>query len=269
MRQKLPEGIDMVLDYEEGKVLILDSNRKTAMFIRIDGLPEAPPNFFERLKFGIEKLKGLPDATVESVGRTVIDDRDCVGLRVYVGQSADVTIWSEVEGNLPVLVIADRLYGETRAVFSNFDFDTEIDESLFSMEVPDGYTLQDQAQADFANPTEQDLVEGLRIWADLIGGLFPPKLSLGVIQEQSGVIEQRFKENRVPDAEQVKMMVQIVRGLTFVQKIKGGWEYAGEGVQLGEGEKAIFWYQPEDGDNYHVIYGDLRVEELPPENMAK
>jgi hypothetical protein len=269
LRQKLPEGIDIIIDYEEGKLLILDSNRKTAMFVEMGGLPEAPPNFFERVKWGVERLKNSPDASVESLGTEEIDGRNAVGIRVYIGQSIDMRLWSDPETNLPLRIVIEKMFGQTRAVFSNFDFDAVIDESLFSMEVPEGYTQQEQAQIDLANTTEEDLIRGLGIWADLTDGLFPPKLDMGIIQEQGPIIDKKFKERQVADAEQVKMMMVIVRGLKFVQEIKGDWHYAGRGIKFGDADTAIFWYRPKDSETYRVIYGDLGVEDVAPENLPK
>jgi len=178
-------------------------------------------------------------------------------------------LWSDPETNLPLRIIIEKIFGQTRGVFSNFDFDAVIDESLFSMEVPEGYTQQEEAQIDLANTTEEDLIRGLGIWADLTDGLFPPKLDLGIIQEQEPIIDKKFKERQVADAEQIKTMSQIVRGLKFVQEIKGDWHYAGKGIEFGDADTAIFWYRPKDSETYRVIYGDLRVEDVAPEDLPK
>jgi hypothetical protein len=41
----------------------------------------------------------------------------------------------------------------------------------------------------------------------------------------------------------------------------------GEGVKLGDANKAIFWYRPEGATNYRVVYGDLSVKDMAPENL--
>jgi hypothetical protein len=45
--------------------------------------------------------------------------------------------------------------------------------------------------------------------------------------------------------------------------------YAGNGVKLGDAETAIFWYLPEGSETYRVIYGDLSVKDVTPENLPK
>ncbi len=47
------------------------------------------------------------------------------------------------------------------------------------------------------------------------------------------------------------------------------WTYRGNGVRLGETETPIFWYRPEDSETYRVIYGDLHVEDVYPENLPQ
>jgi hypothetical protein len=45
--------------------------------------------------------------------------------------------------------------------------------------------------------------------------------------------------------------------------------YAGNGVKVGEADKAIFWYLPEGSGAYRVIYGDLSVKDVAEENLPK
>ena len=52
-------------------------------------------------------------------------------------------------------------------------------------------------------------------------------------------------------------------------KGEGKWYYRGKGVKLGEADKAIFWYRPKGSKTYRVIYGDLRVEDVAPENLPE
>ena len=45
--------------------------------------------------------------------------------------------------------------------------------------------------------------------------------------------------------------------------------YAGAGVKLGDADKAIFWYRQKDAKTYRVIYGDLSVKDVAPEDLPK
>jgi len=65
--------------------------------------------------------------------------------------------------------------------------------------------------------------------------------------------------------------MKLSRHLLFIRFFKGQgeWHYAGSGVKFGEADKAIFWYQPEGSETYRVIYGDLHVEDVAPENLSE
>ncbi len=62
---------------------------------------------------------------------------------------------------------------------------------------------------------------------------------------------------------------QSKRGTMFLMKMKpdSHWHYAGAGVSLGDTKTAIFWYQPAGFKTYRVIYGDLRVKDVAPEDL--
>ncbi len=60
--------------------------------------------------------------------------------------------------------------------------------------------------------------------------------------------------------------------MLFHQMLDNGgcdWHYAGAGVKLGDAEKAIFWYQPQGSDTCRVVYGDLNVKDVAPEDLPK
>ena len=58
--------------------------------------------------------------------------------------------------------------------------------------------------------------------------------------------------------------------MMFTQIInKTEWHYAGTGVKLGDAETAILWYRPQGSHTYHVIYGDLSIADVAPEDLPK
>ena len=45
--------------------------------------------------------------------------------------------------------------------------------------------------------------------------------------------------------------------------------YAGGGVKIGTPDRPILWYKPTGAEKYRVIYADLSVKELAPEDVKK
>ena len=54
---------------------------------------------------------------------------------------------------------------------------------------------------------------------------------------------------------------RILKGLYFAQekKIDNNWTYVGDGVELGDAETPICWWEIKGSDQYRVIYGDLSI----------
>ncbi len=83
--------------------------------------------------------------------------------------------------------------------------------------------------------------------------------------------DQGLKRAGLTDEQQLEIATQFGQGYVFIRFFKGQgqWQYAGQGVKLGDGSKAIFWYQPQESETWRVIYGDLRVEDVAAENLPQ
>ena len=149
-------------------------------------------------------------------------------------------------------------------------FDVDLDETLFSMEVPAGYTEQQTQQLDLFGSTEEDFIEGLRVWTEYIGdGEFPEDVSLEHFVKQTPMLQKKFEKLDLSDEEELEVGMKFQRHIMFIRFFKGEgkWHYAGKGVKLGEADKAIFWYRPKGSPTYRVVYGDLSVKDIEAENL--
>jgi outer membrane lipoprotein-sorting protein len=61
----------------------------------------------------------------------------------------------------------------------------------------------------------------------------------------------------------------IFKGFEMVNDLpaKSDWHYSGADVNLGDANTVIFRYRPEDSVNFRVIFGDLTVEDVAPEDL--
>jgi hypothetical protein len=149
------------------------------------------------------------------------------------------------------------------------------------MEVPAGYTMKDIAihitevpapDNHWSNATEEDLVESLRIWAEIIlDGAFPDAIGTDHFLKQAAPLGSKMASLRLPVSEGEQLFHKFQRGMIFLQKFEFGvkWGYAGKGVKLGDADKIILWYQPQGSNTYRAIYGDLHVEDSSPEDLPK
>jgi hypothetical protein len=157
-------------------------------------------------------------------------------------------------------------------VLKNFQFDVHVDESQVSMEVPEGYKLE-ETEIDFTKGTEEDFIESLRIWAEvLLDGKFPEVVGTEQYMKTMPLLGEKLVQSGLSDEEVGKKVGMIFpRAMFFLQtlEIDGKYHYAGKGVKLGDADKAIFWYRPKGAEKYRVIYGDLSVKDVSKEDLPK
>ena len=258
-----------IIDLENAKLLTLDPKSKGAFYMDIKGpIQEGTKNILGLVRNTINDLKEHPDSQ-ENLGKNQIDGREVVGFLVR-GQNEKITIWADPDTAKPVRM--ELLFGQLFGIIKNIEFDVPVDESLVSMEPPAGYTLAD-IEYKMNQFTEQDFVESLRIWAEFVlDGRFPETLSQEDYLKTSPLLVEKLFQAKVSKEEGPRIGMTFGRGMMFFQvTLVGGsdWHYAGNGVKLGDAEKAIFWYRPEGSGAYRVIYGDLSVKDISPENLPK
>jgi hypothetical protein len=153
----------------------------------------------------------------------------------------------------------------------NVRFDVPMDESLFRMDVPEGYRLQ-ETKMDLFGSTEADFIEGLRILAERYGdGQFPDSVALEDFMKRIPQMQEKEKQFELTPEEDAVLTAAIQKHILFLRFFQGQgkWYYRGKGVRLGDAGTPIFWYRPRDSATYRVIYGDLRVEDVAPEDLPE
>ena len=270
---KLDTRVTVILDLETLKQLSLVPKEKAAVYIDIKGVKEKPPNYLEMIRNLISKLDEEPAFTVENLGRQKVDGQEAIAFHA-AGPGMELTIWADPETALPIKI--EQKQKHIHVVCTDFHFNTELDASLFSMEVPEGYNLI-ETEIDVTGSTEKELIEALRIWAEmLLEGTFPNDFSrVEFINKMVPVLQEREKteESKVSDEEKMQLGLKINKGLMFVElnlvKHERDWHYVGGGVKFGDAEQPVCWYRPKDSETYHVIYGDLSVREVPSDELPE
>ena len=257
----------IIIDLETGRILTMNVSKKEAAYVDLKGLPSIP-NYLEVLKNIINMLQDSPHFEVEELGQQEIQGQSVIGFRA-IHPKAEITIWADSETALPVQI--EQIEPQLKVVCKNVKFDSPMDDSLFSMDVPDGYELQ-QVELDLMGSTEQDFVEGLRIRAEVFGdGWFPESVAVEDYIKEAPEIEKKMGELGLSDEEETELGMKISLHLLFIRFFKGQgqWRYAGKGVKLGDGDTPIFWYQSEGSDTYRVIYGDLSIQDVARQDLPQ
>ena len=71
------------------------------------------------------------------------------------------------------------------------------------------------------------------------------------------------------EASVMRQSVDDIMRFIGIISLQGKWIYGGRGVRVGEADTPIFWYRPKESETYHVIYGDLHVENVDPEDLPE
>lgn len=276
--------IVIISNSQQGEAVYLDPKEKTATVGEMenteksDYLERQVMLFFNTREY-IRNALETEYKTVKPLGKRTIDGRTAVGHKISE-HLRDVTVWVDVETQLPIRVETSVMLWNgitSTKIMDHFAFDVDLDEALFSLEIPKDYTIEKGIlKVDVARPAEKDIVEMFRVWTEATSGEFPSALEIDAMEEfhraQSNRIVQRVQASKPVDAwPMVHESSAVVRGFVFVRALRASsnWSYAGEGVKLGEADKAVFWYRPEGSQAYRVIYGDLSIKEMAEKGLPR
>jgi len=266
----------LILDLDNAKMLTLDPPSKGAAYIDIKGpIGEGTKSILDLIRNIVTRLKEQDELPVQELGQQEIDGRKAIGFFLADKPHIELTIWADPKTALPIrieMLLGQSFLGQTRYILKNIEFNVPVDELLVSMDVPAGYKLSDQ-EFDMSQFTEQDFVTTLRFWAEhFLDGNFPERLNLEDLMNVTGRIGEKIDKLDISEQEKMQLGMTFGRGFVFFQQMGPNgvdWHYAGKDVKLGDAETTVFWYQPKGSQTYRVIYGDLHVEDVAPENLPE
>ncbi len=168
--------ITSITDFNAGKTLLLFHHNQTGVikeepFLNKNTAGSGVLYFCTR---PIENLWNVRDGTEQRLGKKEIDGQKVTGFRVLQEDrhfEYDITIWADSKSGVPVLV-EEQSYPSIKLTMKNFDLDVELDEELFSLDLPEGYTLAYQEDLEELQvKTEQSaeakkIVRMLELWSE-------------------------------------------------------------------------------------------------------
>ena len=270
MRTTTADGFVTVMDWTRVRGISIWPTRK--QFIAFEATnfrhdPEKDPFMV------IENLRTMSYKADQMLGEMEVDGRILQGFRV-VEEGVTNTIW--IDPKTEELVRVEMEFTNApgmNKIMTDFQFNVELDDSLFSLTPPAGFTPL-EVQADVSKVTEQDLIDYLRSWSGWTkNGRFPPTLVGAELPKIAAEMARqgKFGEGQTSEQQHDQDAITMYRGIMFVTQLpaESNWRYAGENVSYGDADTPIFWYRPEGSETYRVIYGDLSVKDVAPENLPK
>jgi hypothetical protein len=159
-------------------------------------------------------------------------------------------------------------------------YNADLDESLFSLEPPEGYTVEVKRRPQV---TEKEMVDYLGVLADYNNKTFPDQLFPFVFAndkftmdrinkiEDKAEDERTAAEQKLIDTFEHYKLAGLNRMPTthFVEDhtVKNSFQYLGKGVKLGDKERIVCWYKLKGSNTYRAVYGDLSVRDVALEDL--
>jgi len=111
--------------------------------------------------------------------------------------------------------------------------------------------------------------------AGFFDGEFPPTIELSGLQQ---AMRQYVKDNNLSEEEKEERLIPVsdywTRAVWYLNSLRHGlkvkdFQYRGSGVKLADNNTPILWWQYQDSPTYRVIYGDLTIKDLRPDELPK
>lgn len=129
-----------IVDTGKGKALALDTVKKTG---------KVYPSKSEMLDIydAFRNFRDRVDFSVEEIGNRQVGDKQAIGFKLKKeDENRETIVWADPETKLPILIEATFEDAEGQIlqhIITDIVFDVELDKSLFSLEPPKGYKLQE------------------------------------------------------------------------------------------------------------------------------
>jgi outer membrane lipoprotein-sorting protein len=157
-------------------------------------------------------------------------------------------------------------------------YDADLDESIFSLEPPEGYTVKTVETKRRIQVTEKEMIEYLGIMADYNNKTFPDQLSPYIFTtDRTNKIwekaegERTAAEQKFIETESYYMGIGLTVKPTYLfvkdHTVKDSFRYIGKGAKLGDKERIVCWYKLKGSNTYRAVYGDLSVRDVALEDL--
>ena len=228
-------------------------------------------------KLGRREINGV---TVEGVQSNDVSPTEGVpggaGLMEGLeGLSTKVTasLWVDVASGWPVEItfdITDENGGEQMTiVVSDFQWDAQIDPTTFASVIPEGYELMYKVNAENLEEGNQ-LVEGLKYFAQINDGKYPAKLSIrDVVGEIGNIYRAKSGDPSFQiDDSQVSTLKYGAQYFGTLQTEGKDPVYNGQTVTAADADKILLRWKMDNGQ-YRVILGDLQIKDVNAAQLAQ
>ncbi len=266
-------------EFSDGKTWIVDCPSRTRLFLKASEMTARIDKSVDSASLSaldpLADLRGLAETQGRFIGRTEHAGRPA-WLYQVVREDELMSIWVEPEDDRPVRMESRAKTGgggEFIVALDNFAWNVPLDDSMFSLALPPGYTLKDEAPS---SATDEALViDLLRTCAAMADGALPEKLDKGILSSLVQADQKRRNPGSISATQEASGMIAAdevakgyyrvcMRGLTAIERLKQGgqWLYVGAGAKLGDKDRMLCWWRKTGSHTITAVYADLQARQL-------
>lgn len=173
-------GQAVIMDNSKKKALIIKPGQTSAVEIDLTSMPTGRWQLIL-----VDLLRSLPEEVDEALGKKQLDGRTVQGFRVIKrgdGYKFTDDIWIDARTDeLVRMEIVNGMDGGSRTILSDFQFDVNLDKSLFSTDLPKDFKgKRTYLNTETPKPTEGDFIDFLiqSVETFSLDGCFPPAVNI-------------------------------------------------------------------------------------------
>ena len=259
-RMQMSPDMAVITDITTGHSLMLNNKEKTATVMVLD---MAIPSHRPAAENYIEYFKKLAEGKGEPAGEETINGVKAKKFKVRIA-GWDAMIFADAKTGSPIKVEYENVMGASHLTMSDFNFDANLDPAMFSVDPPADYKIEKETlhvNRDLA----ENVVPVLKFYAQHSDGHFPKDLN-----NWADFIKKLFPAGSTTapvDTQGIMSNVGAITALLSEYQKGKTYDYLPNNGKLGDSDKVIFWYQPEDSKTYKAIYGDMHIAEVTADKL--
>ncbi|MCP4258616.1 MAG: hypothetical protein GY774_14115 [Planctomycetes bacterium] len=252
-----------------------------------------------------EMIKQIMNCEYTELGKSVIDGVEVEGFQTtdpaYFAGAAEEgtsTLWVDAETWLPVRSEVDFKMGEQTSVHSvtyDYQWDIPVNASEFQPVIPEDFTAFATDGMKMPGMSEQDAIEGLKLFAEM-SGRYPEKITLVELGQEILALSQDVENMKdltdrlkklTEELSQTQMTKEEIRNAVMKKSMEimqpmqsPGWFYMmlvtdkkepvynGESVGPDDAEAVLMRWKVSE-NRYRVIFGDLSTLDVSYDELAQ
>lgn len=235
----------------------------------------------------VEKIISL-SMNRKELGRDVIDGVQVEGIEVegYMLEmfaNGSARLWVDIETNLPVRIETEGTIKATalsesskqiqKIVYDKFQWNIPLESSIFEFAIAPDCTVEERDMLEMPEANEETLIEKLAEFAEFTEGKYPSKLRLSEVSfELNEVRKTKEKKTGIAGSSQeylskVSKMMAMCGFYAQLERDGKDVAYYGDRVTSEDVDAVLMRWRVSENE-YRVLYGDLRMENVTAEQLA-